>query len=70
MIQFQKVLERFGNNLKKLRNRLNWTQMETSRKAGIAERRYQEIEAGRANITLRSLFRLSQVFRKGPKDLL
>jgi DNA-binding XRE family transcriptional regulator len=70
MSRFHDFLKRVGENVKNLRQRLGWTQVKTSDKAGIPERRYQEIEAGRANMTLRSIFRLAHVFKKKPKELL
>jgi hypothetical protein len=33
-------------------------------------RRYQSIEAGKANLTLKSVFRIARYFRRQPKTLL
>ena len=70
MTKFQAFLKQIGSNLRQLRVRFGLTQVEASKKAGIPERRYQDIESGKANMTLRSLFRLSHLYKVKPKQLL
>jgi transcriptional regulator with XRE-family HTH domain len=70
MRKFKSFLERVGQNVKRFRLRFGWTQAQTSLKAGIPERRFQEIEAGRANLTLKSLYRIANAFGKKPKEIL
>ncbi len=70
MVSFKSFLKQIGQNVKELRVRRGWTQVKASEKAEIPERRFQDIEAGRANITLRSLFRIAHIFKKNPKELL
>jgi transcriptional regulator with XRE-family HTH domain len=70
MQSFQTFLKRVGQNIRKFRTRAGWTQVEVSDKSGIPQRRYQELEAGRANFTLKSLFRIAHTFGKTPRELL
>jgi transcriptional regulator with XRE-family HTH domain len=70
MIDFEKLLGRIGQHVRTLRHRAGWTQEQASDKAGIPNRRYQSIEAGRANMTLKTLYRLARLFKKDPKALM
>ena len=70
MTKFNAFLKTIGTNIRQLRSRFGWTQIEASKKIGIPERRYQSIEAGNANLTMKSLFRLAQTYKVKPKQLL
>jgi transcriptional regulator with XRE-family HTH domain len=56
------VLRRLGRNLKEARRVAGLTQIEVHSRTGITYRHYQNIEAGRVNVTLETLVRLANVF--------
>jgi transcriptional regulator with XRE-family HTH domain len=70
MKTFGTFLERVGNRIKSMRKRSGLTQETVSEGVGMPYRRYQSIEAGKANLTLKSIFRIARYFRREPKTLL
>lgn len=55
-------LKEVGNNLREARKRAGLRQIEVEAKAGVAYRHYQNIEAGKVNVTLETLCRLATAF--------
>lgn len=60
-MEFLELLENVGSNVKKLRKNLGYTQKEMSLH-GIGQRHIQDIESGKGNLTLKTLWKLSRVF--------
>ncbi len=56
-------LKQIGRNVAQARKALDITQKIAASNLGISYRYYQSIESGDANITLTTLYRLSQVFK-------
>ncbi len=52
------------------RERLGLNQHQAAGLAGVSDRRYREIEAGLANLTLLSLWALSKALKVEPMELL
>lgn len=63
------VQEQVGVRLAAFRRRLGWTQEHAADQLGIGHRRLQQIEAGRVNLTLRSIVRFARVYGVGVVDL-
>jgi transcriptional regulator with XRE-family HTH domain len=67
---FEFFLKKVGQNISALR-RAKWLkQKETAERTQISYRYYQRIEAGSANLTLSTLFRLAKFFDVSPVRLL
>jgi transcriptional regulator with XRE-family HTH domain len=64
---FLKIL---GKRVADARKNVALKQKDAAEACGISYRYYQSIEAGRANITIRTLFRLAQSLSTHPIDLL
>src|SRR5262245_22734633 len=60
---------RVAGNARRLRGERGWTQEEASEACGLGFQHYQTIEAGRGNLTLTTLARLSKGFGVEPVDL-
>lgn len=58
-----------GAALKRRRRALGLTQEDVADHLGIVPRHYQKIESGKANITLRTLVRLSDALKLPVRDL-
>jgi transcriptional regulator with XRE-family HTH domain len=67
---FDLFLKGIGKNLSALRKSKSILQSEASSLSGISYRYYQNIEAGRANITLSTFFKLTKLLDVHPCDLL
>ncbi len=63
-------LQRLGARLRALRRAADQTQGQTAAAVGITRTYLSEIEAGRKNTTLDTLFGLAQHFGVQPADLL
>jgi transcriptional regulator with XRE-family HTH domain len=70
MKTFTTFLEKVGSRIKSFRHQAGLTQAKVSDEIGMPYRRYQSIEAGKANLTLKSVFRIARYFRRQPKTLL
>lgn len=55
-------LKEVGTNLREARKRAGLRQVEVETKAGVAYRHYQDIEAGKVNVSLDTLCRLASAF--------
>jgi XRE family transcriptional regulator, aerobic/anaerobic benzoate catabolism transcriptional regulator len=64
------LLKSVGQNVASLRKTKPLTQKNFAQLAGISYRYFQNIEGGRANITLSTLFRLAQFLAVHPSDLI
>ena len=58
----RRAFEDFGRAVREARLDRAWTQEEAAERVGIDVRALQRIEAGRVNVTLRTVFRLARVF--------
>ena len=67
---FEKFLKTMGANIASLRRGRNFSQKEAAALADISYRYYQSIEAGVANLTLSTVFRLAEFFKVSPHELL
>ncbi len=68
-MKFDDYLKTIGLNIKAVRAARGKRQVDVSEGTGLAYRHYQNIEAGRVNITFETIFRLSSYF-KIPVDML
>jgi transcriptional regulator with XRE-family HTH domain len=58
-----------AGNVRRLREKLKWTQEQAAEVSGIAVRHYQKIEAGDVNVTVGTLVRVAKAFRVSVKAL-
>lgn len=63
-------LKQVGLNLKHFRKSERLRQTDLAEKSGVAYRHYQDIEAGKVNVSLDTLFRLAKVLKVKPHVLL
>lgn len=63
------IRELLAGNVRRLREKMDWTQEQAADAVGIAPRHYQKIEAGDVNATVTTLVRLANAFRVSVKDL-
>ena len=62
-------LKLVGKNIKAARLQQGLRQIDVEEKIGLEYRHYQRIEAGKINLTLESLYRLSRLFRIEVEEL-
>ena len=62
-------LKEVGQNLREARKRAGMRQVEVETKAGVAYRHYQDIEAGKVNVSLDTLCRLAEAFNTNVASL-
>lgn len=55
-------LRRLGRRIKAARRKCGLRQIDIEERIGLAVRHYQQIEAGRVNVTIETLFRLSKLY--------
>lgn len=55
MVSPDRELVVLGNNLRRLRKERGWTQEELAARAGLDERHYQDVEAGKVDIGVKLL---------------
>lgn len=60
----------FGENVRRRRLELEWTQAELAKKTGFSQCRISEIENGRHAPTLETVEKIAEVFGVAPKKLL
>jgi transcriptional regulator with XRE-family HTH domain len=68
-MRFESYLRQIGRNIREARVRCGFKQTDVNAGAGLSYRHYQNIEAGRVNVTVETLFRLSQLFNVGVEEL-
>lgn len=66
---FDKFLQLVGRNIAQQRRKLALNQRDAAEKSAISYRYFQSIEAGSANLTLSTLFRLSQLLKVPVSEL-
>lgn len=69
-MKFQNYLQQVGRNIKAARVRRGFKQTDVEDEIGLTYRHYQSIEAGKVNVTLETLFRLSKLFHVSVEELL
>lgn len=70
-VELEEFLQRVGRNIQKVRKEKGFTQESMDEgDYAIPVRTLQDIEAGRANFTASSIFKLSKQLKVKPKDLL
>ncbi len=67
---FQLFLQHIGNNLKKVRNKKGLTQEMVAEMNCIDYKYYQRLEAGKVNITAKTLYKISKSLNVNPKILI
>jgi len=67
--EYRRLATRLGAALRRRRQNLGLTQEEIANDLGMVTRRYQTIEAGEQNLTLKTLSRLAKTLRIAVKDL-
>lgn len=60
----------FGDKVRELRNKLNITQEELANKSGLHRTYIAGIEAGKRNISLKNLGKISKALEVNPNELL
>lgn len=68
-MEYLELLHTVGINIKSYRKELGLTQKEMA-VHGIAQRHMQDIESGNGNLTLKTLWKLSQIFKVRVTDLI
>ncbi|MFB5652884.1 helix-turn-helix domain-containing protein [Leptospira wolffii] len=70
-MDFEEFLIKVGKNIQKIRKEKGFTQENMDEgDYAVPVRTLQDIEAGRANFTANSIFKLSKRLKVKPKDLL
>ncbi|QYM78960.1 helix-turn-helix transcriptional regulator [Horticoccus luteus] len=62
-------LERFGSNVRKLREAKEWTQEELAEKAGLDQTYISGIERGERNLTILSIAKLARALAVAASEL-
>jgi transcriptional regulator with XRE-family HTH domain len=68
-VEFSTFLRRTGANIRKARWLARMTQEEVAGRGGITYRHYQELERGKVNPTLRTLFELARLLGRPVAEL-
>jgi DNA-binding XRE family transcriptional regulator len=68
-VGMQDYLKRVGRNLKSARLKAGLRQIDVNEKVGITYRHYQNIEAGRINVTVGTLCRLAKLYKATVSEL-
>ncbi|MBX2996701.1 MAG: helix-turn-helix transcriptional regulator [Bdellovibrionaceae bacterium] len=63
-------LKAIGQRIAAFRRKEGLLQKDAADQSGVSYRYYQNIETGRANITMGTLFKLARFYRRHPTDLL
>lgn len=58
-----------AGNVRRLREKMEWTQEQAADAIGIASRHFQKIEAGDVNVTVATLVRVAKAFKVPVKAL-
>ncbi len=69
MKHFDGYLRQVGRNIRAARIRLGLKQIDVHVESGITYRHYQNIEAGKVNISLETLFRLAHLYKVKVEEL-
>jgi transcriptional regulator with XRE-family HTH domain len=63
-------LGRVGKKIQKARKTAGLRQIDVNQRIGLTYRHYQDIEAGKVNMTIGTLYRLSTLFKANIRDLI
>ena len=69
-MKYEQLVNLVGFNIKRCRERAGLTQEELSDKAGFNYKFYQRVESRKANLTLRTISRISEVLKVHPLALI
>lgn len=69
-MSFEIFLKSMGSNITSLRKARAFSQKEVAALADISYRYYQSVEAGVANLTLATVYRLAESFEIHPHEIL
>jgi len=69
-MNYEQFCVNIGLNIKYFRGRQNMTQEDLSEKIELASRYISDIERGKRNITLKTLYKIAQALNVEPNDLL
>ena len=70
LISKKTIQETFANNLRNFRKSEGLTQVQCAQKAQIDYRHYQELESGRVNPTIVTVWAIAEALDLTPNDLL
>ncbi len=70
MRRFSAFRKRVAKNIREARKAADLSQEQLVEAAGFNHRWYQDIEAGKSDIRLSTIFRIAQALGKEPQDLL
>jgi transcriptional regulator with XRE-family HTH domain len=69
MCKFDNYLRQIGKNIRSARVKAGLAQVEVHERSGITYRHYQNIEAGKVNVSLQTLFRLARLYQTKVEEL-
>ncbi len=69
-MRLTEYLKRIGRNIRTARKQAGLRQIDVHEKAGLTYRHYQNIEAGRINLTVSTLCRIAKLFNARIADLI
>ncbi|MEW6056607.1 MAG: helix-turn-helix transcriptional regulator [Bdellovibrionota bacterium] len=64
-----RYLRQVGLNIRSMRERCGLRQIDVQEKTGLNHRHYQNIEAGKVNVTVETLCKLAKLFRVKIEEL-
>ena len=68
-MSFPIYLRRLGRNLRNAREKSGLKQIDVHEWGGLTYRHYQNIEAGKVNVTIETLYRLAKLYKVKIEDL-
>lgn len=68
-MNFENYLRQIGQNIRAARTSRGLKQVDVQEGSGLTYRHYQNIEAGRVNVTVETLFRLALLFKVPVEEL-
>jgi transcriptional regulator with XRE-family HTH domain len=68
-MSFNQYLAKVGRNIKSARIKAGLRQIDLEEKIGLNYRHYQDIEAGKSNLSIETLYRLAKLFKVKIEDL-
>ncbi len=67
--RYDREARRLALAVRRRRRELNWTQEDAAHETRMATRHYQKPEAGKVNVTLRTLCRVAEAFELDLRDI-
>ena len=68
-MKFDSLLQKIGLNIRTARLKAGLRQIDVEARSGLTYRHYQNIETGRVNVTVATLYRLSKLFKVDVSEL-